>query len=488
MNPHTLIDLLLPEPGAPLIHTPQEEFLKSPPRVKVRLYVVHTSVLPVKCELRVTLTGTMRTIRLDELTSKTHEVEDNAKKNLSYAPNIEVLATARIAALRVKDIIVPTSRRRDVLRIIWADASIEKEQQKSGMPFIPNEQMTQVQNIKAHKTKWRFTSVEDVTYQITNGDVWYTGDWSEPQSLQPNCMLTEHTQEFVASRTGLLYNPNTHYRLCQMLLINVEKWTWPMLQEKAVYHSLNMFKADVSKLLSGDGWVIAESVDALRATVNKSYINMNMAIPLLIDQVPKPWPTPPTHFTTNKSTHGYQEFLNTYGLPRYREVNPALFTAVIFSFLFGVLSRDMGHALFLFSAGLYLLWNETANDTAKLGELSAGMPAERYMIPLVIFFNVSSGFIYDACLSLGLNLFGCRRYFYGQDNMAAQSGAEDIQTAPYGNPASVSPLGLDPIWKIILREMLHLHKHGQQNLPLVCRVLFLPRLHMYPPYKFLYIA
>lgn len=61
-------DLLLHESGAPPIHTPLEELLKLPARVKARLYVVHTSALPAGCELRVAPTGTAGTIRLDQLT------------------------------------------------------------------------------------------------------------------------------------------------------------------------------------------------------------------------------------------------------------------------------------------------------------------------------------------------------------------------------------------------------------------------------------
>jgi vacuolar-type H+-ATPase subunit I/STV1 len=53
-------------------------------------------------------------------------------------------------------------------------------------------------------------------------------------------------------------------------------------------------------------------------------------------QVPKPWPTPPTYFETNAFTWAFQEFVDTYGVPRYREANPALFTAATFPFLFAV--------------------------------------------------------------------------------------------------------------------------------------------------------
>merc|ERR1711966_569193 len=104
--------------------------------------------------------------------------------------------------------------------------------------------------------------------------------------------------------------------------------------------------------------VLAESFEDVRAGVERAHSDMasNMG------QVALPWPTPPTHFTTNKFTFGYQEFVNTYGIPRYREANPALFTAATFPFLFGVMYGDIGHGLFLFCAGIMLCWNEKKNE------------------------------------------------------------------------------------------------------------------------------
>lgn len=71
-------DLLLHESGAPPIHTPLEVLLQLPPRVKKRLFVVHTSALPEGCELRVAPTGTAGTIRLDQSTGGGHRVQESA--------------------------------------------------------------------------------------------------------------------------------------------------------------------------------------------------------------------------------------------------------------------------------------------------------------------------------------------------------------------------------------------------------------------------
>lgn len=267
-------------------------------------------------------------------------------------------------------------------------------------------------------------------------------------------MLTENAQELVDSRTVLLKNQDTRFRLCQMLAKHTERWTWLTLREKAIYHSLNQFKADVSGMLRGEGWVIADCVDDVRDAVNKAHANMDMAMPSLVDHVPQPWPTPPTHFTTNKFTYGYQEFVNTYGIPRYREANPALFTAATFPFLFGVMYGDIGHGLFLFCAGIFLVVNEKKNDESRLSEMAAGMHMGRYMILMMGFFAVYAGFIYNDMFSLGLNLFGSRWAFDGQDENAVEEGAIAEQTSEYGSAASVYPFGLDPMWHVSSNELL----------------------------------
>ncbi|KAL3945143.1 MAG: hypothetical protein SGBAC_000746 [Bacillariaceae sp.] len=60
-------DLLLHEAGVPPLHTPLEELMKLPQRVRKRLYVVHTATIPEEYDLRVAPTGTAGTLRLDKV-------------------------------------------------------------------------------------------------------------------------------------------------------------------------------------------------------------------------------------------------------------------------------------------------------------------------------------------------------------------------------------------------------------------------------------
>ncbi len=60
---------------------------------------------------------------------------------------------------------------------------------------------------------------------------------------------------------------------------------------------------------------------------------------------------PPTQFKLNEFTSVFQDIVSTYGVPLYKEINPAYFTIVSFPFLFGVMFGDVGHGSFLLSIG-----------------------------------------------------------------------------------------------------------------------------------------
>jgi len=267
-------------------------------------------------------------------------------------------------------------------------------------------------------------------------------------------MLMENAQELVDSRTVLLKNQDARYRLCQKISQYCERWSWIILREKAIYHSLNMCKNDVAGMLRGEGWVATENLCELRDTVERAHSNMDMGMPSHVDHVPQPWPTPPTHFVTNKFTYAYQEFVNTYGIPRYREANPALLTAATFPFLFGVMYGDIGHGSFLLLGGIGLVWNEKKNEHVKRDEISEAMYMARYMLVMMGFFAVYAGLIYNDCFSLGLNLFQSRWVFEGQDYGTVAEGAVAISTANYGSDESIYPFGLDPIWHVASNELL----------------------------------
>jgi len=82
-------DLLLHEAGAPPIHTPLEVLLKLPPRVRKRLYVVHTANIPEEYDLKVAPTGTAGTLRLDQVAGRGFAMGGKKKQRNTRQSHIE---------------------------------------------------------------------------------------------------------------------------------------------------------------------------------------------------------------------------------------------------------------------------------------------------------------------------------------------------------------------------------------------------------------
>ena len=79
--------------------------------------------------------------------------------------------------------------------------------------------------------------------------------------------------------------------------------------------------------------------------------------------------SPPTYFQTDKLTNSFQEIVNAYGIARYREVNPTVFTIMTFPFLFAVMFGDIGHGFLMLIFALYLVLGEKALMKQSMNEI-----------------------------------------------------------------------------------------------------------------------
>jgi V-type H+-transporting ATPase subunit a len=114
--------------------------------------------------------------------------------------------------------------------------------------------------------------------------------------------------------------------------------------------------------------------------------------------------TPPTYHKTNKFTKGFQAIVDAYGVAKYKEVNPGLFTLITFPFLFAVMFGDLGHGIIVFAAGLYMCLRERQLDKPGMGEIFRTFFGGRYIILLMGLFAIYVGLIYNDAFSLPMVL------------------------------------------------------------------------------------
>lgn len=127
-----------------------------------------------------------------------------------------------------------------------------------------------------------------------------------------------------------------------------------VLKEKTIYFNMNLLKLQ-NTIYSAFCWLPRDSFENVNRGLQELMRRKPNIFGVQLDELKRPkYSDPPTHFRTNDFSTPFQEIVNTYGIPRYREVNPGLFTIIMFPFLFGVMFGDIGHGGVLFMTGTFL--------------------------------------------------------------------------------------------------------------------------------------
>jgi V-type H+-transporting ATPase subunit a len=116
---------------------------------------------------------------------------------------------------------------------------------------------------------------------------------------------------------------------------------------------------------------------------------------------------PPTFNRTTKFTSAFQNIVNAYGVPNYREINPASFYTITFPFLFGVMFGDAGHGLIIVLVAALLIKKEPhIKKEFKGNEIVEMFLGGRYIMLLMGIFSIYAGIIYNDLFAKSFNLFG----------------------------------------------------------------------------------
>ncbi|KAJ1964414.1 H(+)-transporting V0 sector ATPase subunit a, partial [Dimargaris xerosporica] len=137
---------------------------------------------------------------------------------------------------------------------------------------------------------------------------------------------------------SVLHNTDATRRT-ELITVAEQLATWAIVvkKEKALYHTMNMFNYDSNrKCLIAEGWCPTLSLPDVQAALRDATELSGSNITSIMHQL-KTTKEPPTFHRTNKFTSGFQNIVDAYGVARYREVNPGLFTVISFPFLFAIM-------------------------------------------------------------------------------------------------------------------------------------------------------
>ena len=144
--------------------------------------------------------------------------------------------------------------------------------------------------------------------------------------------------------------------------------------------------------------------------------------------------TQPTFFKSSDFMDPFQTIVETFSTPRYKEMNPAVFTIATFPCFFGMMFGDIAHGSIILIFGLYLIASYKRISESKRSILRMVTPL-RYLITLMGLFAVYSGAIYGELGSVNIPLFSSC-YDLSSDETKYNRTDKDC----------VYPFGIDWVW------------------------------------------
>lgn len=246
----------------------------------------------------------------------------------------------------------------------------------------------------------------------------------------------------VVLEKGTLHKLNILQRCAK----EISAWQVKIKKEKAIYHTMNMFDFDHGrKCLIAEGWCPKTNINEVQVALRKATEKAGSVVPSILSVI-QPHETPPTYYKTNKYTNAYQEIVDAYGVSRYGEINPTVFTIMTFPFLFAVMYGDVGHGTLITLGALALVFFEKKLSTFKLNEIAEMMFDGRYVLLMMGIGAIYTGALYNEVFAIPMNLFGSQ-----------WERCPDNPTNPFlciKKDKGVYPFGVDPSWKGAKNELI----------------------------------
>ncbi|GKZ25733.1 H(+)-transporting V0 sector ATPase subunit a [Aspergillus brasiliensis] len=216
-------------------------------------------------------------------------------------------------------------------------------------------------------------------------------------------------------------------------------WMIIVKKEKAVYDTLNKFSYDQArKTLIAEAWCPTNSLGLIKSTLQDVNDRAGLSVPTIVNQI-KTNKTPPTYMRTNKFTQAFQTIVDAYGISKYSEANPGLYTIVTFPFLFAVMFGDFGHGALMTMAAAAMIFWERKLAKAKLDELTYMAFYGRYIMLMMGLFSMYTGLLYNDIFSKSFTVFPSQ-WQWPDDIKQGQTVEASLK------PGYRFPFGLDWNW------------------------------------------
>ena len=210
-----------------------------------------------------------------------------------------------------------------------------------------------------------------------------------------------------------------------------------LAKERAMYTQLNKMQWQ-NQTFTGFFWAPEEDQEFIRQEIEQfGAVRINALQDHKI--------MPPTYFKLNELTFAFQELVNTYSIPKYREGNPALITIVTYPFLFGMMYGDMGHGSIWLMFALFLC---SISDKVR-GTPLEGLNLARFFLLLMGIMATYCGFIYNECFAIQMNMWGSCYDLNKPSDMRPNPVDSDKQVYRRKLDGDCTYyFGQDPVWSI----------------------------------------
>jgi len=228
---------------------------------------------------------------------------------------------------------------------------------------------------------------------------------------------------------------------------DIESWQANIAEEIGVYEIMNMLNVNVNnRFMVGEGWCPTQKLRDVKNTFREvSEISKAETEPLF--EIVQTNREPPTHQLTNKVTNCFQNIVDAYGIAKYKEVNPAIFTIITFPFLFAVMFGDSGHGILMTMAAFAMIYFEKKLLGKNLNEIFAMAFTGRYVIFLMGLFSIFTGLIYNDFLSKTF-VYPLTRFKMVDTQQPAEDGFRNVKGLLRDKDPDYRAysFGIDPAW------------------------------------------